>query len=108
DSCHLRAVALHQMLLPAPTRRSSDLSDQRASGTAITAASSTFGCAISAFSSATDEIHSPPLLIRSLVRSAISSVALENALMAHRSEEHTSELQSPDHLVCRLLPKEIN
>src|SRR5258708_13904197 len=25
------------------------------------------------------------------------------AAMAHRSEEHTSELQSPDHLVCRLL-----
>src|SRR5438552_7534107 len=24
-------------------------------------------------------------------------------LMTHRSEEHTSELQSPDHLVCRLL-----
>src|SRR5258708_23178618 len=24
-------------------------------------------------------------------------------LLAHRSEEHTSELQSPDHLVCRLL-----
>src|SRR5947208_5218263 len=24
-------------------------------------------------------------------------------LMAGRSEEHTSELQSPDHLVCRLL-----
>src|SRR5258708_24817869 len=24
-------------------------------------------------------------------------------LRAHRSEEHTSELQSPDHLVCRLL-----
>src|SRR5258708_27895573 len=23
--------------------------------------------------------------------------------MIHRSEEHTSELQSPDHLVCRLL-----
>src|SRR5207244_9766274 len=23
--------------------------------------------------------------------------------LAHRSEEHTSELQSPDHLVCRLL-----
>src|SRR5207244_11858833 len=23
--------------------------------------------------------------------------------MRHRSEEHTSELQSPDHLVCRLL-----
>src|SRR5258708_14012573 len=25
------------------------------------------------------------------------------AIMASRSEEHTSELQSPDHLVCRLL-----
>src|SRR5258708_21608177 len=25
------------------------------------------------------------------------------AAMAQRSEEHTSELQSPDHLVCRLL-----
>src|SRR5258708_26321550 len=24
-------------------------------------------------------------------------------MRAHRSEEHTSELQSPDHLVCRLL-----
>src|SRR5438552_14912489 len=24
-------------------------------------------------------------------------------LLGHRSEEHTSELQSPDHLVCRLL-----
>src|SRR5258708_14950214 len=26
-----------------------------------------------------------------------------NPLMWNRSEEHTSELQSPDHLVCRLL-----
>src|SRR5258708_21232023 len=25
------------------------------------------------------------------------------AVAAHRSEEHTSEFQSPDHLVCRLL-----
>src|SRR5258708_22252150 len=25
------------------------------------------------------------------------------SIPAHRSEEHTSELQSPDHLVCRLL-----
>src|SRR5258708_20752179 len=27
----------------------------------------------------------------------------EELLLAVRSEEHTSELQSPDHLVCRLL-----
>src|SRR5258708_26983509 len=26
-----------------------------------------------------------------------------NLRVEHRSEEHTSELQSPDHLVCRLL-----
>src|SRR5258708_28551668 len=26
-----------------------------------------------------------------------------NLVQPHRSEEHTSELQSPDHLVCRLL-----
>src|SRR5258708_12876355 len=25
------------------------------------------------------------------------------SVLKHRSEEHTSELQSPDHLVCRLL-----
>src|SRR5207244_12953697 len=29
--------------------------------------------------------------------------SLESATQAQRSEEHTSELQSPDHLVCRLL-----
>src|SRR5207244_10447462 len=28
--------------------------------------------------------------------------------IAHRSEEHTSELQSPDHLVCRLLLEKKN
>src|SRR5438552_6654597 len=37
--------------------------------------------------------------------------ALMSALLLKRSEEHTSELQSPDHLVCRLLlekKKQIN
>src|SRR5258708_15345684 len=28
--------------------------------------------------------------------------------LSHRSEEHTSELQSPDHLVCRLLLEKKN
>src|SRR5207244_13526394 len=32
-----------------------------------------------------------------------SHFELNSADAAHRSEEHTSELQSPDHLVCRLL-----
>src|SRR5207244_13483895 len=30
---------------------------------------------------------------------------VERDVDAARSEEHTSELQSPDHLVCRLLPE---
>src|SRR5258708_19602766 len=32
-----------------------------------------------------------------------SSTSIEKRRMRVRSEEHTSELQSPDHLVCRLL-----
>src|SRR5207244_4897978 len=31
------------------------------------------------------------------------SLGVDAALAAKRSEEHTSELQSPDHVVCRLL-----
>src|SRR5258708_15398765 len=33
---------------------------------------------------------------------------LENWARSSRSEEHTSELQSPDHLVCRLLLEKKN
>src|SRR5258708_23074118 len=40
---------------------------------------------------------------RSEKRSAYIRVNLRLALSLLRSEEHTSELQSPDHLVCRLL-----
>src|SRR5947208_8531164 len=38
-----------------------------------------------------------------LIVLAIVFVAPYMLLMSERSEEHTSELQSPDHLVCRLL-----
>src|SRR5258708_14249832 len=34
---------------------------------------------------------------------ALGLAGLPRALPHRRSEEHTSELQSPDHLVCRLL-----
>src|SRR5258708_16207490 len=34
---------------------------------------------------------------------AIGTWWVTEAFMVDRSEEHTSELQSPDHLVCRLL-----
>src|SRR5258708_31099531 len=55
-------------------------------------------------------------LFRSRLDLAVADLALGDRLAAHRelesvlamldrmrSEEHTSELQSPDHLVCRLL-----
>src|SRR5438552_17840248 len=33
----------------------------------------------------------------------LDHLRIEQPGQGHRSEEHTSELQSPDHLVCRLL-----
>src|SRR5438552_6395484 len=42
-------------------------------------------------------VSSPAFRTRSLSPSACAAAS------ASRSEEHTSELQSPDHLVCRLL-----
>src|SRR5258708_33546912 len=43
--------------------------------------------------------------IRRIGRRGLSGACIEGILAssAPRSEEHTSELQSPDHLVCRLL-----
>ncbi len=53
------------------TTQASGRSLHFSSGTAITAASCTAGCAISRFSMSTELIHSPPDLMRSLVRSVI-------------------------------------
>src|SRR5258708_28746085 len=38
-----------------------------------------------------------------LIHQADPGAGHQGAAQGHRSEEHTSELQSPDHLVCRLL-----
>src|SRR5258708_15068215 len=53
-------------------------------------------CATLARATAPREVH----LRWSVLPPASRPAVLEQAL---RSEEHTSELQSPDHLVCRLL-----
>src|SRR5690348_17770980 len=45
------------------------------------------------------ELERLALLIRKLAERALHALALQS----QRSEEHTSELQSPVHLVCRLL-----
>src|SRR5258708_23224533 len=42
-------------------------------------------------------------LAAALQRVSASFALLQDEGCTHRSEEHTSELQSPDHLVCRLL-----
>src|SRR5207244_11844246 len=48
-----------------------------------------------------------PARVRGLTRSPLRLGVLDRRLLHRearpRSEEHTSELQSPDHLVCRLL-----
>src|SRR5690348_17534770 len=41
--------------------------------------------------------------VMSAYNSVNGSPATQNRWLLHRSEEHTSELQSPVHLVCRLL-----
>src|SRR5258708_14111565 len=43
-----------------------------------------------------------------MVRAKADTVGAENIRPVVRSEEHTSELQSPDHLVCRLLLEKKN
>src|SRR5438552_14468516 len=43
------------------------------------------------------------VLVVHQVRPARNADSLERQRLDQRSEEHTSELQSPDHLVCRLL-----
>src|SRR5690348_17500107 len=42
-------------------------------------------------------------VVRIVVMPDICAAAIRRSLSARRSEEHTSELQSPVHLVCRLL-----
>src|SRR5438552_12162298 len=42
------------------------------------------------------------------LRSSSLRLTVAASVMAVRSEEHTSELQSPDHLVCRLLLEKKN
>src|SRR5207244_5819001 len=46
-----------------------------------------------------DHIHER----KETARTYVADLSVENQNHKLRSEEHTSELQSPDHLVCRLL-----
>src|SRR5207244_12045098 len=91
-----------------PTRRSSDLSLARpknssaacGEGTPMKAVSSERGRGTRRSTAAvmTPSVPSAPMK-RSLRSYPVLSFL---SLLSARSEEHTSELQSPDHLVCRL------
>src|SRR5690348_17480474 len=47
--------------------------------------------------------HQPVVVTLEAVLDLLSFFKLIHSVLANRSEEHTSELQSPVHLVCRLL-----
>src|SRR5207244_13494287 len=80
--------ALHSF----PTRRSSDLPAAKRP--------SFLACATSLRSSMSTPSSSSPMLGPDRTSSISFLMA---GVLSGRSEEHTSELQSPDHLVCRLL-----
>src|SRR5207244_11014266 len=90
-SASLAPLHLHSF----PTRRSSDLDDAQS---------------IYSFRAATvrnilefPNQFKPPAHIVTLEENYRSTQPILDACNKVRSEEHTSELQSPDHLVCRLL-----
>src|SRR5690348_17489083 len=59
------------------------------------------GCSVFSWSLSSDMASAPHQFAHQ--RPGITLQRLERAGQAARSEEHTSELQSPVHLVCRLL-----
>src|SRR5205814_9474712 len=94
-------AAAHRDLHSFPTRRSSDLvvrelADLIEQGHEIAEGT------IAAVTSALDQHHSPSEILEDVVwRHRSTKVAPKT--VNQRSEEHTSELQSLRHLVCRLL-----
>src|SRR5207244_12973720 len=78
-----------------PTRRSSDLPGRTPSGQSNSASTNSFGS-----NGRRSSTFSPTPTHDT---GTFSSSQMPMMTPPFRSEEHTSELQSPDHLVCRLL-----
>src|SRR5207244_5575053 len=103
---YITRYSAHPPLHTFPTRRSSDLAPETATpaARAVPAEARLEYDAPIVIASA----NSPSRATSSTVASGAWDHKSESALQATkaksaRSEEHTSELQSPDHLVCRLL-----
>src|SRR5207244_13361903 len=98
----LYATAHHRALHSFPTRRSSDLSAPTLRN-ATPASSANCRSAIANGRRACRRFPRTPRYRWSTARPTWRSLPSAAARAPFRSEEHTSELQSPDHLVCRLL-----
>src|SRR5207244_8517712 len=91
-----------------PTRRSSDLLRRIIGGLPTTRWMSLAPDCTAVFKTSTSSMFysSGAVRAQSSPRTTVASTRLLSlicvAVSASRSEEHTSELQSPDHLVCRL------
>src|SRR5207244_12284209 len=97
----------HQHLHSFPTRRSSDLGEYEFHQAENVLASDAYDRADASYEQALIRDPKFAQAAAALARSRLSRhwyvSALTPAELEKRSEEHTSELQSPDHLVCRLL-----
>src|SRR5205814_10689664 len=102
-----RACSLHRVTHSSPTRRSSDLSPRRSAGAALPHACDPALLVATSGDDRPEPALVPPGAVGRRRRPA-ATLAVPAARPAPpgppaRSEEHTSELQSLRHLVCRLL-----
>src|SRR5207244_11707846 len=89
-----------------PTRRSSDLAIQLAKlrGAVVVTTVSGDAKAVHAKRAGADHIINYRTEdVAERVKALTDGRGVNSVIAMDRSEEHTSELQSPDHLVCRLL-----
>jgi len=78
---------------PETTTQAGGRSTHRGSGMATTAASTTPGMAMMAASMSTEEIHSPPDLIRSLVRSVMTKYPSGDPMAMSPVSNHPSSVK---------------
>src|SRR5205814_8034578 len=101
------STSTHPYLHSFPTRRSSDLQLRSGAAGDQDRSHARVARAVNAINNPSDIAESPPQAVRSVGEDAFD-VSAHNQFVEERSEEHTSELQSLRHLVCRLLLEKKN